>query len=115
MRDDRRRLVAAALMTMAGLASWPAFAADGDSAGFARHDIGKALRTGLTFRPLPTTAADTPRAVPRAAARTADQAARRPRVRSRSRIAGGLEGEPEDRALAGIVLRTCITLETSHR
>ena len=35
MRDDRRRLVAAALMTMAGLASWPAFAADGDSAGLA--------------------------------------------------------------------------------
>ncbi len=31
----------------------------GDSAGFARRDIGRALRAGLTFRPLPTTAADT--------------------------------------------------------
>ncbi|MGZ5206484.1 MAG: hypothetical protein ACXWIZ_16260, partial [Caldimonas sp.] len=31
----------------------------GDSAGFARRDIAKALRAGLTFRPLPTTAADT--------------------------------------------------------
>ncbi|MGZ5798031.1 MAG: NAD-dependent epimerase/dehydratase family protein, partial [Caldimonas sp.] len=31
----------------------------GDSAGFARRNIGKALRAGLTFRPLPTTAADT--------------------------------------------------------
>jgi 2'-hydroxyisoflavone reductase len=32
---------------------------EGDSAGFARRDIGRALRAGLTFRPLPTTAADT--------------------------------------------------------
>ena len=31
----------------------------GDSAGFARRDIGRALRAGLSFRPLPTTAADT--------------------------------------------------------
>jgi len=31
----------------------------GDSAGFARRDIGRALRAGLTFRPLATTAADT--------------------------------------------------------
>jgi 2'-hydroxyisoflavone reductase len=31
----------------------------GESAGFARRDIGKALRTGLTFQPLPKTAADT--------------------------------------------------------
>ena len=31
----------------------------GDSAGFARRDIGRALRAGLTFRPLPTTSADT--------------------------------------------------------
>ena len=31
----------------------------GDSAGFARRDIGRALRAGLTFRPLPQTAADT--------------------------------------------------------
>ena len=31
----------------------------GDSAGFARRDIGRAMRAGLTFRPLPTTAADT--------------------------------------------------------
>ncbi len=31
----------------------------GDSAGFHRRDIGKALRAGLAFRPLPTTAADT--------------------------------------------------------
>ena len=32
---------------------------EGDSAGFARRDIGKAVRAGLTFRPLPATAADT--------------------------------------------------------
>ena len=31
----------------------------GDSAGFARRDIGRALKAGLTFRPLATTAADT--------------------------------------------------------
>jgi 2'-hydroxyisoflavone reductase len=31
----------------------------GDSAGFARRDIRKALAAGLTFRPLATTAADT--------------------------------------------------------
>jgi 2'-hydroxyisoflavone reductase len=31
----------------------------GESAGFARRDIGRALRAGLTFRPLATTAADT--------------------------------------------------------
>ena len=31
----------------------------GDSAGFARRDIGRALRAGLVFRPLETTAADT--------------------------------------------------------
>ncbi|HWK85447.1 MAG TPA: NAD-dependent epimerase/dehydratase family protein [Caldimonas sp.] len=31
----------------------------GDSAGFARRKIGKALDTGLAFRPLATTAADT--------------------------------------------------------
>ena len=31
----------------------------GDSAGFARRDIGRALRAGLVFRPLGTTAADT--------------------------------------------------------
>ncbi len=33
--------------------------ADADSVGFARRDIGRALRAGLTFRPLATTAADT--------------------------------------------------------
>ena len=33
--------------------------AQGESAGFARRDIGKALRAGLTFRPLRATAADT--------------------------------------------------------
>jgi 2'-hydroxyisoflavone reductase len=33
--------------------------AQGDSTGFARRDIGKALRAGLTFRPLALTAADT--------------------------------------------------------
>ena len=32
---------------------------EGDSAGFARRDIGRALRAGLTFRPLATTAVDT--------------------------------------------------------
>ena len=32
---------------------------EGDSAGFARRDIGRAVQAGLTFRPLPTTAADT--------------------------------------------------------
>ncbi|HEX7438331.1 MAG TPA: NAD-dependent epimerase/dehydratase family protein [Caldimonas sp.] len=32
---------------------------EGDSIGFARRDIGRALRAGLTFRPLATTAADT--------------------------------------------------------
>ena len=31
----------------------------GEDAGFARRDIGRALRAGLTFRPLPTTAVDT--------------------------------------------------------
>ena len=31
----------------------------GDSAGFARRNIRKALAAGLVFRPLPTTAADT--------------------------------------------------------
>jgi 2'-hydroxyisoflavone reductase len=31
----------------------------GDSAGFARRNIGRALQAGLTFRPLATTAADT--------------------------------------------------------
>ncbi|MFI4933003.1 MAG: NAD-dependent epimerase/dehydratase family protein [Caulobacterales bacterium] len=33
--------------------------AQGDTAGFAKRDIGRALRAGLTFRPLATTAADT--------------------------------------------------------
>jgi 2'-hydroxyisoflavone reductase len=33
--------------------------ARGESAGFARRDIGRALRAGLTFRPLRATAADT--------------------------------------------------------
>jgi 2'-hydroxyisoflavone reductase len=33
--------------------------AQGDSAGFARRDIRRALAAGLTFRPLPATAADT--------------------------------------------------------
>ncbi|HEV7578003.1 MAG TPA: NAD-dependent epimerase/dehydratase family protein [Caldimonas sp.] len=32
---------------------------EGDSVGFARRDIGRALRAGLTFRPLATTAAET--------------------------------------------------------
>lgn len=32
---------------------------EGDSIGFARRDIGRALRAGLTFRPLSTTAVDT--------------------------------------------------------
>lgn len=32
---------------------------EGDSAGFARRDIGRALKAGLTFRPLATTAVDT--------------------------------------------------------
>ena len=32
---------------------------EGDSAGFARRDIGRALHAGLTFRPLATTAVDT--------------------------------------------------------
>jgi 2'-hydroxyisoflavone reductase len=31
----------------------------GESAGFARRDIGRALGAGLTFRPLATTAAET--------------------------------------------------------
>lgn len=31
----------------------------GDTAGFARRDIGKALRAGLTYRPLSVTAGDT--------------------------------------------------------
>jgi 2'-hydroxyisoflavone reductase len=31
----------------------------GDTAGFARRDISRALRAGLTYRPLPVTAADT--------------------------------------------------------
>jgi 2'-hydroxyisoflavone reductase len=31
----------------------------GDTFGFARRNIGKALAAGLTFRPLPVTAADT--------------------------------------------------------
>ena len=31
----------------------------GDSAGFARRDIGRALKAGLTFRPLATSAVDT--------------------------------------------------------
>ena len=33
--------------------------AQGESAGFARREIGKALRAGLAFRPLRATAADT--------------------------------------------------------
>jgi len=33
--------------------------AEGDSAGFARRSIARALAAGLTFRPVPTTAADT--------------------------------------------------------
>jgi 2'-hydroxyisoflavone reductase len=33
--------------------------ARGDSAGFAKRSIRKALKSGLTFRPLPTTASDT--------------------------------------------------------
>ena len=33
--------------------------ADADSIGFARRDIGRALRAGLVFRPLATTSADT--------------------------------------------------------
>jgi len=33
--------------------------ARGDSAGFARRDIRRALSAGLTYRPLATTAADT--------------------------------------------------------
>ena len=33
--------------------------AQGDSAGFAKRSIGRALRAGLTFRPLPTTSVDT--------------------------------------------------------
>jgi 2'-hydroxyisoflavone reductase len=32
---------------------------EGDSAGFAKRSIQRALRTGLTFRPLGTTAVDT--------------------------------------------------------
>ena len=32
---------------------------EGDSAGFARRDIGRAVHAGLTFRPLATTAVDT--------------------------------------------------------
>ena len=32
---------------------------EGETAGFARRDIGRALATGLSFRPLPVTAADT--------------------------------------------------------
>jgi len=32
---------------------------EGDSAGFARRDIGRALKAGLTFRPLATSAVDT--------------------------------------------------------
>ena len=32
---------------------------EGNSIGFARRDIGRALRAGLTFRPLATTAVDT--------------------------------------------------------
>jgi len=31
----------------------------GDSAGFARRNIGRAVHAGLTFRPLATTAVDT--------------------------------------------------------
>ena len=33
--------------------------AQGETAGFGRRDIGRALKAGLTFRPLPATAADT--------------------------------------------------------
>ncbi len=33
--------------------------AEGDTVGFARRDIGRALRAGLTFRPVAVTAADT--------------------------------------------------------
>ena len=63
MRSDARIVwVPTAFLEAQEVSAWsdlPAWVpGQGESAGFARRDIGRALREGLAFRPLATTAAD---------------------------------------------------------
>ena len=73
----------------------------GETAGFARRDIGKALKAGLTYRPLPS---------PRPTRSPGSSASRRSARRScapgsdagaRAGAAGRVEGEREERSLSG--------------
>jgi 2'-hydroxyisoflavone reductase len=61
--DDRLTWVTTAFLQAQNVSPWSDLPVwipgQGDTAGFARRNISKALATGLTFRPLPTTAADT--------------------------------------------------------
>ncbi len=61
--DDRLTWVPTAFLEAQKVSPWSDLPVwipgQGDTAGFARRNIGKALAAGLTFRPLPTTAADT--------------------------------------------------------
>jgi 2'-hydroxyisoflavone reductase len=61
--DDRLTWVPTAFLQAQNVSPWSDLPVwipgQGDTAGFARRNISKALATGLTFRPLPTTAADT--------------------------------------------------------
>jgi 2'-hydroxyisoflavone reductase len=61
--DDRLTWVPTAFLEAQKVSPWSDLPVwipgQGDTAGFARRNISKALAAGLTFRPLPTTAADT--------------------------------------------------------
>ncbi len=61
--DDRLTWVSTDFLDAQNVSAWtdlPVWVpGQGDTAGFARRNIGKALGAGLTFRPLPTTAVDT--------------------------------------------------------
>jgi 2'-hydroxyisoflavone reductase len=61
--DDRLTWVPTAFLQAQNVSPWSDLPVwipgQGDTAGFARRNIGKALAAGLTFRPLPITAADT--------------------------------------------------------
>jgi len=64
VRSDARPVwVPTAFLEAEGVSPWsdlPVWVpGQGESAGFARRDIGRALRAGLTFRPLAATATDT--------------------------------------------------------
>jgi 2'-hydroxyisoflavone reductase len=61
----------------------------GDSAGFARRDIGRALKAGLTYRPLSVTAAD-----------TLAWYRQQPAERQSAKMRAGLTGEREAALLA---------------